>query len=144
LLWKNPLPYRHAKSLMEADIRERVCQSQSTNFSMSPGSWTYILKPNSRYANCPIDFPSSALSTGRHPFLCRQEMCVSPQNAGVDDSRREFSSSCTVFGIVLPSSFGREIGYLNCFSSVRAKNRDFTLNIYHNRFLPHAFHFTIH
>jgi len=61
-------------------------------------------------------------------------MCVSPQNASVDDGRRECSILCTVFGIVWLSSLGREIGYLNldilCFSSVHAKNRDFALNIY--------------
>jgi hypothetical protein len=69
-------------------------------------------------------------------------------NAGVDDGRRKCSISCTVFWIVWLSSLGREISYLNldilCFSSVHAKNCDFSLNIHHDRFLPHAFQFTIH
>jgi hypothetical protein len=81
-------------------------------------------------------------------IFCRQEMCVSPQNAGVDDGRRECSISCTVFVIVWLSSLSREIGNLNldilCFSSVHAKNRDFPINIHHDHFLPHAFQFTIH
>ena len=88
------------------------------------------------------------MSTGCQPFLRRQEMCVSLENAGVDDSHRECSISFTVFGIVWLSSLCREIGYLNldilCFSSVHASNRDFAINIHHDRFLPHAFQFTIH